>query len=158
MAQTGIPDPHVLMQAYLAARYRVQLEGQWQPITIGAPAPVRLRRHVAHAPCALLTAFNPGSLVHEEADNRRADAALQAALDAACGQRLPSLASADDGQWPEPGWLAVGLTPQAADTLARRFGQIDLLCWKADDVVRLRMLHRRPRAASATFVDWMAPD
>lgn len=139
MTATGIPDPHVLMQAWLAARYRVLLDGGWVPLAIDAPLPAVLDRHVAGAPCALLTAFNPGSVPVDASRNRLADAALRSAIDTGGWRRLPSLADAVDGSWPEPGWLIVGIDMHDADALARRFGQAGLLYRSPAGPVLLRM-------------------
>jgi hypothetical protein len=71
---------------------------------------------------AFLTAFNPGSVLLSDAENRRRQAELAAAV--AGWSCLPGEGVGDADDWPpEPSLLVLGVSATEADALARRFGQ-----------------------------------
>ena len=170
MAENSIPGAapatDILLQAYLAARYRVRLDdGHWLALAIGRPAPAELVRTLSLGSVSrltLVTAWNPQSLVQPAAANAVADATLRAELDALGRPIRRARATGADGGWEEPGWLVEGLDAAGADALARRYGQAGLLHWDARDPVRLRMYRTRPLEGTgdvdARWVDWIAPD
>lgn len=145
-----------LLDAYLAADYRWELDGRWRHLRIGDPAPEVDAAFPDAAGYALLSAWNPQSIPCDEADNRRADEALRARL-AAQGYRCrAAFASAQDRSWRERGWLALDLAPDALDGLARRFGQLGTLGWRRGEPVRLRMDAAAPAdAARHDCIDWL---
>ena len=142
-----------LLQAYMSARYEIELDGGRLRLRIGEPAPA-LERAWPGACYALLTAFNPGSRRLPDAANRAADAALRTDLAAAGLRCLRSHSSDGKGRWVEPGWLVAGLDAEAADRLARRYGQAAILHWKAGEAVRLRMYLPRSPGIEPPYVDW----
>ena len=80
MAQDGIPpvDTTTLLEAYLAAVYRAQVEGASLPLRVGEPAPA-LDAAMPAAPGAvatwtLVTAWNPQSCAQDAGVNATADA------------------------------------------------------------------------------------
>ena len=82
-----------------------------------------------------------------------------AQLDALGGSlvRHPAWAQAPDGRWREPGWLVAGIADADLVRLAREFGQVGVLAWRAGEPVRLRMLMPRPlQADGAMHTDWVA--
>ena len=65
-----------LLDAYLAASYRWEYDGDWHDLAVGAPAP-RVDATFPEARCyALLSAWHPHSVIREEAANRAEDARL----------------------------------------------------------------------------------
>ncbi len=163
MAQHRIPgdDTPGLLEAYLAAVYRVDVGGTWLALWVGQPAPAALdaARPVCpgnEAAWTLVTAWNPQSRPQDPAANAAADAALRAELDARGLARLRAIGGSPDGCWEEQGWLVAGLDAAAADALARRHDQAGLLHWRAGEPVRLRMYRPRP-AHAPPCVDWLPP-
>jgi len=151
----GVPATAALLQAYLAAAYRVRLADGWQPLRIGEPAPALAQCLPARA-WTLVTAWNPQSLPQAAAANAAADAALQSALDAAGLRRLPATGGDAAGTWHEDGWLVADLPAAQADRLAQRLGQAGVLHWRHGEPVRLRMYRPRPAGIDAPpWVDWV---
>ncbi len=156
-AAVPVADTGALLAAYLAARYEVHAAGGLLRLRIGVPAPPALAEALPARGWTLVTAWNPGSRPCDEAANRRADAALQADLDALGLRRLAASNSDGSGQWHEPGWLVADLATDDADALARRYGQAGILHWSAGTAVRLRMYLPRPPGADSPWVDWVRP-
>ena len=132
MAQDGIPpvDTTTLLEAYLAADYRAQVEGASLPLRVGEPAPA-LDAAVPAAPGAaaawtVVTAWNPQSRPQGARANATADAALHAWLRARGLRAWPAVGGSVDAQWEEHGWLVAGLEAATADALARRHDQAGL--------------------------------
>ena len=161
MAQDGTPpvDTTTLLEAYLAAVYRAQVEGASLPLRVGEPAPA-LDAAMPAAPGAvatwtLVTAWNPQSCAQDAGVNATADAALQAWLRARGLQAWPAVGGSADGQWEEHGWLVAGLEAATADALARRHDQAGILHWSRGAPVRLRMYRERPPGNRTGWVDWV---
>lgn len=159
MAQNSIPatslPTEALLAAYLAARYRFELAGRWWPLVVGQLAPAELVRAGPARSWSLLTAHNPQSVTRPPAVNAEANAALRAELEVCGHPVLPATASAADGGWEEPGWLASSLEDDEADALARRYGQAGILHWRAGGPVRLRMYRPRTAVTPCRNVDWV---
>ena len=155
------PAPGELLAAYLDARYEVLAPGGSCLLRPGHRALPALAAALPATCWTVITAWNPGSRPRPEADNRQADAALQAELDALGLRRLPTLASDAEGNWPEPGWLVADLSTADTDALARRFGQAGVLHWRAGGAVRLRV-YLAPPAEGLEGIDtgcvkWVVP-
>lgn len=150
---TGMPP---LLEAFLAAQYRVFLPTGEQVLVPGRPFVAPLGP--AGTPWALLTAFNPGARSQPSAANDAAQARLLAALHAARCACWPGINSDADGGHAERSVLAIGLAPAAADALALQFGQCALLAGTLGAAVRLRILraHWREAIVDTAFVDWVA--
>ncbi len=146
-----------LLDAYLAARYRIDPDGACLALRVGTPAPAALASVLPAASYTLVTAWNPRSLPREQADNHAADAALHTGLLAHGMQCLRTCACDGNGRWREPGWLVAGLHAPGADALARRLGQAAILHWQAGAPVRLRMYMPRPPGIVHPCVDWPGP-
>lgn len=74
-------------------------------------------------PCfAILTAFNPRSIVLNKSDNLKRNELLKSELQNVTNGLQTVTSSAPDGSWQEPGF-AVALSLEQADLLARRWDQ-----------------------------------
>jgi len=106
---------------------------------------------------ALITACNPGARPLDAAVNAARQQQLLTRIEAAGLTRLPTLASDDDGRFAEPGWLLCDPEPQWRDNVARSFGQIAILAWRADQPVRLRCYGENPGVplAQAAHIDFV---
>lgn len=163
MAQHRIPgdDTLALLEAYLAAVYRVDVGGTWLALRVGQPAPAALDAALPTcsgngAAWTLVTAWNPQSRPQDAAANAAADAGLCAELDARGLARLRAIGGSPDGRWEEHGWLVAGLDAVGADALARRHDQAGILHWPTGEPVRLRM-YRPPPPHATPCVDWLPP-
>ncbi|MBN8680973.1 MAG: DUF3293 domain-containing protein [Chitinophagales bacterium] len=72
---------------------------------------------------AIVTAYNPGSVLLEEAENRQRNAAMEQVLQELALPYGPALNQAPDGGWQEPGFWVAGIGLEAAVALGREFGQ-----------------------------------
>ena len=86
---------------------------------------LRLLQRVRHSCAAVLTAFNPGSVLRNNNINLRAQGELtgelrQLGLDCIAGSHVDPT-----GRWPpEEGLLVPGLAPDLANDFASRYGQV----------------------------------
>lgn len=122
-----MPVPPDLAAAYRAALYEVDAgAGAAIAFQVGRPCPALgavLRAHGVGC-AALLTACNPRSRRHTDAENARTTRALVAAVAAVGKAWLPGRGRDPRGAWPEePGLFVLGLGEDAARALARRFDQ-----------------------------------
>ena len=71
-----------------------------------------------------ITAYNPGSILLIEEENRRRQAELERTLRARGLRIFPGKGIGDDGEWPsEPSLLVLGVPRDVASEFGRRFGQ-----------------------------------
>lgn len=145
-----------LLQAYLHADYRWELDGTWYRLRVGTSAP-EIDAAFPEATCfALLSAWDPHSVVRGQAANRAADAALHDQLSLAPYPYRAAFSSAPDRSWREPSWLVIGMPTEALDALGRRFGQLGTLFWRRGEPVRLRMdAAAPPEESGRDCVDWL---
>ena len=145
-----------LVQSYRAAEYRWQVEGRWHPLVVGEVATELEAAYPQARSFGMLAAWNPHSVRRPETDNRAADEALQAALQAAGVGYCPGFASARNRSWREPSWVVMDLATDAFDSLARRFGQLGALYARRGEPLHLRVYARRPKQdAELGGVDWV---
>lgn len=153
------PGPD-LVANYLATLYLVRSPGGERLIRIGEPVPAAWLGADPGEPFVLITAWNPRSARRTEHENRRAQAELFDALDAAGARRWPALGRDSADTWREESALAVGLAPARSDALACRFGQHAVVAGVLDAPARLRCYVRAPARPPASvdtpFVDWVA--
>lgn len=145
-----------LLDAYLAADYRWELDGQWRRVQVGESAHELETAFPDATRFAMLSAWNPHSEPRDDVQNRRADDALHYELATGPYPYRPAFASASDRTWREPSWLVVGIPSQPLDALASRFGQLATLAWRRGEPVRLRM--DAPAPADHVLpgcVDWL---
>ena len=145
-----------LLDAYLLADYRWELDGQWQRFCIGEPVPEVDAAFPDARRYALLSAWDPHSVTRDEAINRRQDEFLHQAIIASAHPCRAAFSSAPDRSWREPSWLAIDMPADTLDALARRFGQLGTLAWERGQAVRLRMDAVAPRGyGEFPCVDWL---
>jgi hypothetical protein len=127
-------------EAYVRARYVVRLTDGEAHLPLGRPAPelraVMARRGVQTA--AFLTAWNPRSEPAGDAENRAAQARLEAELGGLGLDWLEAEGRDPDGGWPaEPSLIVLGIDFQAACDLAGAYGQNAILFCGPDAAMRL---------------------
>jgi hypothetical protein len=145
-----------LVDAYLSADYRWELDRQWRSLQVGQLAPGIEAAFPEAASFGLLSAWDPHSTPRPEATNRAADEALHTALLASGLAFRPGFSSAPNRSWREPSWVVMDMPEDEFDRLARRFAQLAGLRWTRGEPVRLRMYARRPvLSAPHDCVDWI---
>jgi len=145
-----------LLDAYCAAEYRWELDGEWRALRIGQRAPELEAFFPQSTRFGLVSAWDPQSNPRPEAVNRRADEALHAALLSSGVSFRPGFCSAPNRSWREPSWVVMDMPLEDFDRLALRYGQLGTLSWTRGEPVRLRMYARQPlMAAERNCVDWI---
>ncbi|WP_162914937.1 DUF3293 domain-containing protein [Desertibaculum subflavum] len=132
-----------LERAYRDARYVAALPEGEEVLAVGQASGALDRLLATHgvATAARLTAANPGSGRElAAAVNAAANEKLAADLDRLGDARLPCRSAGPAGEWPEEGFLALGLNRAEADRLARRYGQKGYLWIEAGRPVVLVMM------------------
>lgn len=129
---------------FAAARYRVLTGALPLDLYVGQRNPHLNECWPGARSFALITACNPGGMPLDEAVNAARQRQLSTRVEAAGVTRLPTLASDVDGRFAEPGWLLCDPEPQWRDEIARSFGQMAILAWRADLPVRLRCYGENP--------------
>lgn len=132
-----------LARAYQEARYVAALPDGEEVLVVGQVSGALDRLLVAQgiAAAARLTAANPGSERElPAAVNAAANRRLAADLDGLGAARFPCRSAGPAGEWPEEGFLALGLARAEADRLAHRYGQKGYLWIEAGRPIELVML------------------
>ena len=126
--------------AYRATTYRVFLPGGGCDLRLGM-ASETLRCWLETAGVirfAILTAHNPGSLPVAAEENALRQAELECALLELGYEPYAGENVADDDSWPdEESCFVPGISGAEAQVLARRYGQIAIVCGGADGVPEL---------------------
>ena len=144
-----------LLDAYYAAEYRWELDGEWRTLRIGHPAPELEAFFPLSQRFGLLSAWDPQSIPRPEAVNRRADEALHTALLSSGLPFRPGFSSAPNRSWREPSWVVMDMPDPEFDRLALRHGQLGTLVWSRGEPVHLRMYATQPLMAKARdHVEW----
>jgi hypothetical protein len=131
---------HPLAAAFLATRYRVQLDGAWLETRVGARAPALaawLARHGADA-ASLVSARQPGGRLLPEAQNQRRERQLRRCIAALDLATWPAEGVADDGGWREPSLWVPGLQGAACRRLMQQFAQLAWVEYDASGLAQLR--------------------
>lgn len=145
-----------LLDAYLKADYRWELDGHWRRFRVGDLVPEIDAAFPQARSFALLSAWDPHSQPRAESVNRAEDAALEQLIASMGYARRAAFSSAPDRSWREPSWMAVDMPPGVLDALAKRFAQLGTLGWERAQPVRLRMdAVPPPGRQAAAFVDWL---
>jgi hypothetical protein len=150
-------NPNVL-RAYLDAGYRADLPGGRIALTVGVE-PALPAGLAAGAGCALITAWNPGSIVTPRAANDAAHARLRDRLAGLAASVFPGAGESRDGAWYEPGWFALGLAPGMAIVLGHEFGQSAILAAGPGEPLWLVVLapdRCETPGMDTRFVRWLA--
>jgi hypothetical protein len=144
-----------LLDAYYAAEYRWELDGEWRALRIGHPAPELEGFFPQSQRFGLLSAWDPQSVPRPESVNRRADESLHAALLSSGLPFRPGFCSAPNRSWREPSWVVMDMPDADFDRLSLRYGQLGALVWSRGEPVHLRMFARQPLLAPPReFVEW----
>ncbi|KGQ20370.1 DUF3302 domain containing protein [Lysobacter dokdonensis DS-58] len=144
-----------LLDAYYAAEYRWELDGEWRAIRIGQRCPELEAFFPLSRRFGLLSAWDPQSIPRTEAVNRRADESLHAALLTSGLSFRPGFSSAPNRSWREPSWVVMDMPDPEFDRLALRYGQLGTLVWTRGEPVGLRMYATQPLMAKhRDHVEW----
>lgn len=146
-----------LLQAYHAADYRWELNGQWHPLSIGETAPSLDRAFPAAGSFGLLSAWNPHSVERPEPVNRAEDERLQRQLEDSGFVFRAAFSAARNRSWREPSWIVMDMPVEAFDALARQHGQLATVHALRGEPVRLRMYQAEAPAGCPDLrcVDWV---
>lgn len=145
-----------LAHAYLTADYRWAQDGDWHDVRIGLPAPGLEMCFPQCRTFGMVSAWNPWSVVRDEAINRRADRELQEALLAHGTPFCAAFASAPNRSWREPSWIVMDMAEADFVALQRSHDQLGTLWWTRGSSVRLRMDASRPPEIDADDdIDWL---
>lgn len=114
-----------LLALYRRTHYDVDLpQGGTATLRIGAPPPADIAAWIGADACAIyLTACNPRSQVLPPERNAARMAELRDALGKIGARWLEGRGGIPGQDWSEPSLLVAGVAPDAADRLARAFGQ-----------------------------------
>jgi hypothetical protein len=145
-----------LLDAYRSSAYRVRLpSGGVAEIRIGALVPEALLALLCDRaePWGFVTAWNPGSRPAARLANRAAQRALLAQLRPVVRLVRSGVGIGRDG-WREPSLWVAGIPHETLHALARRFGQLALVC--GGEVAALAVVGGDPggrrRAAAPTQI------
>lgn len=128
---------HPLKKAYETTDYRV---GDVFTIRCGETTPPLddLLSAGGHDSWAFLTAWNPGSIRHDDADNRRRMIDLSARIALLGLATLEGEGVGTEGEWPpEPSLLVLGLGVPEALALGREYGQVAIVVGRRGEPARL---------------------
>ncbi len=129
-----------LEAAYRATTYRIHTAGDDIDLRLGeaSPALAALLREAGAERWAIVTAWNPASLVQAEATNSAAQARLQQWLSARGYRWQAGENRADAADWPpEPTCLVPGMSEAEARQCGAAFGQNAVVCGDGESVPRL---------------------
>ncbi len=120
------PDPFSrLLRAYEQAVYTAELPAGHVELRVHA----RPTGPVPDSSLAIVTAWNPGTKRPAEAENRKANDRLYAALRAGGWSFHPAGGRSADGTHVEPSFAVLGIDADSALALARQFDQAAILYW-----------------------------
>ena len=128
-----------LIDAYRATNYRVT-EGRTFTLKVDEPSPEleRLYEERGLNSAAFITACNPGSRMVGDAENRQRMERLAADVAALGLTALRGVGEDPAGAWPgEPSFLVLGVSPEQAQDLGRKYGQNAIIWCGPDAVPRL---------------------
>jgi hypothetical protein len=132
-----IMDDHPLKPAYEATDYRV---GDRFTIRCGARSPPldALLAESGHDTWAFITAWNPGSIALDTAENRRRMTDLTGRIALLGLPMLEGEGVGTGGDWPsEPSLLVLGIGASEAVELGRAFGQVAIVVGRLGAPARL---------------------
>lgn len=129
-----------LIDLYIQGWYRVDTHSGSFVMRVGNTSADAALLLVEHGACfaAFITAWNPKSRVTKDADNRKANKMLLKRLREFSIAVIEGSGGDDAGQWqPEDSFLAIGISRQHAENLAKRFGQNAFIWVYSDGYVEL---------------------
>ena len=129
-----------LESAYRATTYRVALPTGMLELRIGQ-ADERLARWLSASrdqQFAIVTAYNPGSVLMDEAPNHDRQERLLKQLLASGYSVLPAWNVPDTSDWPiEESFFVSGISASVASALAAEYGQNAIVCGGAEGLAQL---------------------
>jgi hypothetical protein len=120
-----------LWDGFAEAVVRITLDEEASVTLVPAP-PGSVGYYPFDGPVHIITAYNPGGDLADEAANQRSHAELVATATAAGWSALPTVGSGRDGSMPEPGLAVLDITLDEAVALGARFGQAAVYAWHPD--------------------------
>ena len=141
-------NDHPLRPAYETTDYRV---GDRFTIRCGerSPPPDALLAESGHDTWAFITAWNPGSIALDTAENRRRMTDLCGRLALLGLPMLEGEGVGTGGDWPpEPSLLVLGIGASEALALGRAFGQVAIVVGRLGEPARLCFCSPSPARTS----------
>jgi len=130
-----------LLEAFHATAYDVSVDVvTWATIRIDLPLPTELHAVVGAAHWGFITAWNPQAKRRPNAENRIAQQALVAALEALPGARVFAAIGVGNAGWAEPSLFVTGVDVAALDALAREHAQLAYVRGTGAGAAQLRVL------------------
>lgn len=156
----GEEDPGQLSLGQLARRYACAhyfaVAGRREWLFQVGQCAAEIERELGGSSYQFITAWNPHSRVPAGQGNLDAGDILEQHLRATGLSMHRALGCNAPGEAAEQGWLVLDIAAEAADALARQFGQASTVYWRAGEAVRLRMQYPRPHdCAEDAFTDWI---
>jgi hypothetical protein len=113
------------VNAYWAAEYRVFMEDEEWILRHGEPhLPLeKWMQWRGFSSLAIVTAYNPGSVLLDEAENHGRHVELEQEIKALGLPFGLALNQSAEGEWPEPGFWIAGMSLEEAVALGVQFGQ-----------------------------------
>lgn len=132
-----------LIEAYTRARYSACVDGFTLVLAIGQRSETVARAMAARSAtsAAFITAENPYSVMQTEAENSSNQSRLHADLIALGAGVFDGSGEGSDARWPaEASFLAIGITPDQARMLGKKYAQNALLIIDAQGTAYLELL------------------
>ena len=119
-----------MWQGFAEAIVTLQLDGA--TAVLRPDEPDRVGSFPFPSPVHIVTAFNPAGLEIDAQENDRRHVALGLAVEHY--ETFPTIGSAPDGSFAEPGYGLVDVSTDDALDVARTFGQRAIYCWTSDSL------------------------
>ena len=129
-----------LVEAYRDTDYVVSVGGNEHTLNVARPLPPILVELIESKPIAglaVITAYNPYSVVCNDAENRRWQAQLKELLSLHGYETLPALGVSSDGTWEEPSLAVLGISHELANAFGCCFRQNAIIHAKPNSTVEL---------------------
>ncbi|TAL83922.1 MAG: DUF3293 domain-containing protein [Rhodanobacter sp.] len=130
------------LRAFRSTCYLVCLdEVRWASIRIDQPLPPPLQAITGTLPWGFITAWNPHSQPHAEAENlARQQLLLTSLREAPAARVFPAIGVGMVDDWSEPSLFVIGIDTAELDMLGRRYRQDAYVHGRGGSVARLRLL------------------
>lgn len=143
MTERGSKISSDLLRAYRATEYWILDRGNHFNVQIDRPSAALVQCQTARGveSAAILSAYNPGSVLTVDASNQLAHGRLRGALASAGLHWIDANAKDPSGAWPdERGCLVLGMARSHARAIARDFGQNAFVWCDAGGLPTLELL------------------
>ncbi len=129
-----------LVEAYRGTDYVVSIGGNQHTLNVAKPLPAILVELIESKPIAglaVITAYNPYSVVCRDTENQRWQAQLKELLLQHGYETFPALGVSSDGEWEEPSLAVVGISRELANAFGCCFRQNAIIYAEPNSAVEL---------------------